>query len=364
MFNIEKPTLLLNKQQCLANIRYMSEKAQRNYLEFRPHFKTHQSAEIGEWFRGFGVNKITVSSVTMAEYFAANNWTDITIAFPVNLREINSINYLAKSITLNLLVESVETVEFLNSNLDNIVNLFIKIDTGNNRTGVDSKNFNLISKIISKIDSAEKILFKGFLSHAGHTYKAISPEQIGAFHRQQISSLKNLKKLFRNASEEIILSIGDTPACTLEDYFEDIDEIRPGNFVFYDVMQYELSVCDTGVIAVCLACPVVAVHKNRQEIVVYGGAVHLSKETITDGFDRKYYGLVVKLNKGRWDMPLKDCYVKALSQEHGIIKMGEKEIQNINPGDIIGILPIHSCLTANLMKQYLTLENEIITMMR
>lgn len=333
-------------------------------MEFRPHFKTHQSMEIGEWFRAFGVNKITVSSVTMAEYFAANNWNDITIAFPVNIREINSINNLAKKTTLNLLVESVETVEFLVHNMMFRVNLFIKIDTGNNRTGVNAKDYKLISKIISKIGESDKLVFKGLLSHSGHTYKAISKEQISIIHRQQISSLSNLKKLFRTASDDIILSIGDTPGCTTEDYFEGIGEMRPGNFVFYDVMQYERGVCDTGVIAVCVACPVVAVHKERQEIVVYGGAVHLSKEMITDGFDRKYYGLVVGISKSGWEMPLKDCYVKSLSQEHGIIKMSEQEIQNIKPGDLIGVLPVHSCLTANLMKQYLTLDNEIITMMR
>ena len=47
----------------------MARKAKDNGLIFRPHFKTHQSIEIGEWFRESGVNKITVSSLTMANYF-------------------------------------------------------------------------------------------------------------------------------------------------------------------------------------------------------------------------------------------------------------------------------------------------------
>ena len=36
-------------------------------LSFRPHFKTHQSAEIGSWFRDFGVTRITVSSRESAD---------------------------------------------------------------------------------------------------------------------------------------------------------------------------------------------------------------------------------------------------------------------------------------------------------
>lgn len=364
MLNISKPTLLLNEKMCRNNIRFMSHKAGWHNLEFRPHFKTHQSAQIAEWFREFETDKITVSSVSMAEYFADNGWSDITIAFPVNLREIDAINKLAERINLNLLVDSVEPVESLASELSNQVNVFVKIDTGNRRAGLDAKDFKGITSIVTAIENSSRLNFNGFLSHAGHTYKASGKEQIGVIHRQEIDALVGLKKLFHNAAEKVIVSIGDTPSCTLEDYFTGVDEIRPGNFVFYDVMQHEFGVCETGSIAVCLACPVVSVHRDKQEVIIYGGAVHLSKESLTDGLDRKYFGLVVNINPGGWSSPLKDCYVKSLSQEHGIIKMSESEIKNIIPGDLIGILPVHSCLTANLMKQYLTLDNKTITMMR
>ena len=86
----------------------MLTKARRNNIRLRPHFKTHQSAEVGEWLREEGVQYITVSSLFMAEYFAAAGWTDITVAFPVNLLEIDRINQLTTKCTLNLLVESVE----------------------------------------------------------------------------------------------------------------------------------------------------------------------------------------------------------------------------------------------------------------
>jgi D-serine deaminase-like pyridoxal phosphate-dependent protein len=31
--------------------------------------------------------------------------------------------------------------------------------------------------------------------------------------------------------------------------------------------------------------------------------------------------------------------------------MPEIELKNFNPGDLIGVLPIHSCMTANLLKE-------------
>ena len=65
---IEKPTLLIDPIRVQNNIRRMAEKARRQNVRFRPHFKTHQSALVGEWFRDQGVSAITVSSVDMALY--------------------------------------------------------------------------------------------------------------------------------------------------------------------------------------------------------------------------------------------------------------------------------------------------------
>jgi len=39
----------------------------------------------------------------MAKYFADHGWKDITIAFPVNIREIGLIEKIRESCTLNLL---------------------------------------------------------------------------------------------------------------------------------------------------------------------------------------------------------------------------------------------------------------------
>ena len=83
---ITQPTLLLDETRCRANIRRMADKARAHGLDFRPHCKTHQSLAIGRWLREAGVEKITVSSVAMAAYFA-REWDDITIAFLLLLPE-------------------------------------------------------------------------------------------------------------------------------------------------------------------------------------------------------------------------------------------------------------------------------------
>ena len=90
-----KPTLVLDERRARRNIERMTEKAARLGLRFRPHFKTHQSRRIGRFFRELGVGAITVSSVDMAAYFAADGWRDILIAFPVNILEMTDIRRLS-----------------------------------------------------------------------------------------------------------------------------------------------------------------------------------------------------------------------------------------------------------------------------
>ena len=99
MIDVIKPTLLLNKEKCLNNLNRINNLAQLNNINFRPHFKTHQSLEVGRWFKKFGVKSITVSSVSMAKYFS-DEWDDILIAFPLNILELEEIKFLQDKIKL------------------------------------------------------------------------------------------------------------------------------------------------------------------------------------------------------------------------------------------------------------------------
>jgi D-serine deaminase-like pyridoxal phosphate-dependent protein len=362
MAEIIRPTLVIDKEQCLKNIERMAVKAKEHKLKFRPHFKTHQSAVIGDWFRMYNVNAITVSSVMMAEYFASHGWTDITIAFPVNILELNNINRLAANIKLNILAENKEAAAILTDKIKNNLGVFIKIDTGSNRTGINSSKTGIIDSIIKILIRNPKISFKGFLAHTGHTYSALSTNEIFSRHFDALLKLSSLKNRFKQYFPEIEVSLGDTPSCTLCTNFSGVDEIRPGNFIFYDIMQFQLGVCDFSDIAVRVICPVVATHQSRNEIVIYGGAIHLSKEFLTNSAGKLYYGRIV-INKNGGKRLLNDKnYVASLSQEHGILKVCQKSFKLFNIGDLVEIVPVHSCLTANLFRKYFTSDGMEIPM--
>jgi D-serine deaminase-like pyridoxal phosphate-dependent protein len=362
MTEIIRPALVVDKEICLRNIERMVQKAKKYNLRFRPHFKTHQSTEIGDWFRLYEVNAITVSSVQMAEYFARHSWNDITIAFPLNILEISNINRLAAKIKLNVLVENKEAATVLAKSINNPVGVYLKIDTGANRTGIEPSKTKLMDAILEIFSENKKITFKGFLTHNGHTYSARSTNEIFSRHFDSLLKLRLLKQRYQTDFTDIEVSIGDTPSCTLCTNFTGVDEIRPGNFVFFDLTQQSLGVCDFDDIAVRMVCPVVAKHASRNEVVIYGGAIHLSQDSLLNIDGKPFFGRIIINQEGEKKRLSPRNYVSRLSQEHGILKVSQKNFNLFQVGDLVEIVPIHSCLTANLTRKYLTTEGEEITM--
>ena len=353
---IKRPTLIIDEVKVRKNIDSMAEKAKRLNLLFRPHFKTHQSATVAQWFREVGVNQIAVSSVAMAHYFYQHGWDDIHIAFPYNLLEYEEMNELASHIKLTLSIESQEALTHLKSHVEHPLSYMIKTDVGYGRTGIDAANWKLILSLANQGNSMCK--FSGLMAHAGHTYEAHGSLEIEKRHKQ---SLKNLETLMDQFTDKPFVSYGDTPSCSVSENFNVISEFRCGNFVYYDLTQAAIGSCTVDQIAVAMACPIVAQHFDRNEVVIYGGASHFSKDFIKN--PAKHFGQIVSFNINGWEV-LEGAYLKKISQEHGIIHLPKNVDKNkFSLGHLIGILPVHSCLTADLMTGQQTLSGHALDKM-
>ena len=328
------PTLVINKAISLKNLDKMIDVANTNNLVLRPHFKTHQSIEIGTWFKEKGVTSITVSSISMAKFFSSE-WNDITIAFPLNILEIDKLNLMIRGNRVKLLIDSLSSLKILDGKLEDSIEVYLKIDVGYNRAGLKVEEKQKIKSIIEFCKTSKKISFLGFLAHFGDSYKSKNKMEIKNVFQKSIEKIKVLSDSFPNYH----ISIGDTPTSSIvKKYPGFINEIRPGNFVFYDLAQYKIGSCEIDDIA----------------IRIYGGSVHFSKDRLreneSDIFGYVYFGEV-------WDVSNKIGYIKSLSQEHGIVKL-EKEI-DIKIGDQLNIIPVHSCLAVDKMGKFYTQDEKV-----
>ncbi len=348
-----KPSLIVNKKICLENISRMVSKAENLGIELRPHFKTHQSHEIGRWYRVLGISKITVSSLSMAEYFASDGWSDITIAFPFVKCMGTRYDSLARRIKLNLLVSSIGNAKAVCKTITSRVNILVEIDTGQGRSGVQPTDSESIKTIIELLNQSNNTFFSGFLTHAGHSYNHTINE-IDKLNSITLSQMLALKLAWKMKYPNLIVSVGDTPTSCSCNSFEGVDELRPGNFVFFDMQQVSKGICSPKNIAVALACPVVATYPERNCAIIWGGAIHLSKDFFVNSNGNRSFGTICLMNKDfTWNDPLDNLYLDSISQEHGVIKaISGSSIELIEEGQIVAILPAHSCLTVDAMRGY------------
>ncbi len=344
MKHLEKsPYFFVNKNVARKNIKKMQEKATRSNTVFRPHFKTHQSLETAQIYHQLGITKITVSSVEMAYFFAGAGFKDITIGIPANLCLINEINKLSEQINLQIVLSDAATPLNKIDQLSEKLKIYIEIDTGYHRSGIDINNRDEIAVLYKKIHDSRKE-FAGFFSHFGNTYSASSIQEILNIYHHSVKKLTELKNLYNTS-----VSIGDTPSSSLLKSFEGVDEIRPGNFVYYDLMQYYLGVCKLSDISAYLVAPVIAKYPERKELVIHAGAVHLSKEYIEIN-QQKIFGKIARLENNAIKGMEPETSLISLSQEHGIVACSDEFFEKTRLYDNIAVIPVHSCLTANLMK--------------
>jgi D-serine deaminase-like pyridoxal phosphate-dependent protein len=360
-----KPTLVLDERRARRNIERMADRAGRLGVRFRPHFKTHQSHHLGRIFREFGVEAITVSSIDMALYFTADGWKDILVAFPLNILEIGAIRRLSAGCTLGLLVEAPDGLTALAASVAAPVDIWIKVNVGANRAGVDWNDRTLLTKICREAVRHPRLRLRGLLTHNGRAYAARTSDALARVHADAQRKMRRARQaLAVSGFRELEISVGDTPSCSRLNDFDGVDEIRPGNFVLHDVMQLELGTCVEEAVAAAVACPVVSTHPARNEAVIYGGAIHLSKEDVFSRKEGRIYGRVCRPRGAGWGKILPGTFVSSISQEHGIVKTTAAELKRIKVGDIIFILPVHSCLTVNLWKEFVRLDGTRIPTIR
>ena len=156
------------------------------------------------------------------------------------------------------------------------------------------------------------------------------------------------------------ISVGDTPTCSTLDRFPGGDEVRPGGFVVYDLRQLQIGSCREDEIAVAVALPVVAKYEDRGELLVYGGAAHLSRDYQVRPDGSPTYGAIAGWAERGWGGIVPNAYVASLSQEHGLVKGDAAFIARVHLGDVLPVIPVHSCLLAYHIREYVTLDGKLM----
>ncbi len=353
---LNTPAFLVDRAIVQQNCISMRNKAQRSKVVFRPHVKTHKTIEVARMQVGDSSGPITVSTLAEAEFFAQHGFDDITYAVPISPAKFDRAAALARCIQrLNLLLDNAETLHALQNfhAADGIVfDVFLKVDSGYHRAGVDPDSPESV-RLAVDLATSPAVRFRGLLTHAGHSYNSKNPEEIRKTASQEKESLTRLRaQIPHPGAANLVRSIGSTPTASVVDEFTDTDEVRPGNYVFYDVFQARIGACTLSQCAVSVLATVIGNYPHHGHLLVDAGALALSKDPGPDHIDCECgFGIVCDLNLK--NLPMK---LIGLSQEHGKIQAEPSVLQHYPVGTRLRIVPNHSCLTAAMYDSYQVVE--------
>lgn len=356
--SVATPSLILDLARVRRNAERMTAKATELGVRLRPHIKTHKCIEVAKIQTAGHEGAVTVSTLEEARAFAANGFSDITYAVPIERGKFAAAFALIhQGVALNLLTDDSKTVRELDIAAGNAgvrPGVFVKIDCGYHRVGVEptSEAAVVIPRMIS---DAAHLDLAGLLTHAGHSYDVQTVDEIKAVARlERDVMVEHAEKLRGMGIEVPTVSIGSTPTMSLVDVLTGIDEIRPGNYIFYDNFQATLGSCSFEDTALTVLAAVIHRDEYRRKLVIDAGGIAMSKDSGPTHIDAACgYGRVLDLNGNDTVMR-----VTKLSQEHGQIEAGDSDsFDRFKVGDRMRILANHSCMTAAQHSHYNILEN-------
>jgi D-serine deaminase-like pyridoxal phosphate-dependent protein len=357
--SLETPSLVLDVTRLMRNAAWMSDRARALGVALRPHVKTHKCAEIARLQTKGHAGGVTVSTLGEAEQLADRGFSDFTYAVPLEPGKLERAVALARRVErLALLTDDAEMPARLDvaaARAGISLDVFVKIDCGYHRCGVEPGTPEAI-EIPRRIAEARSLRFAGILTHAGHSYHCAGPDEVRDVARAERDVMvEHAERLRREGIDVPAVSVGSTPTISHVDHLEGIDEIRPGNYIFFDAFQATIGSCAPADCALSVVTAVVHRDVTRRRVVVDAGAIALSKDRGAVEVDPSCgYGRVVSLEGEELGLR-----VGSLSQEHGEIRVDDTALlDRLKVGARLRVVANHSCLTAAQHSHYDVVEGD------
>ncbi len=357
---LKTPSLVLDVAKVKRNAERMSHRVKQFGADLRPHIKTHKCIEVARIQTAGHSGAVTVSTLAEARAFAANGFSKITYAVPIEPGKFDEAIAISRDCELSLITDDVGIPVQLNDAAKRTsvhVHLFLKVDVGYHRCGVEPSSQEAF-EIPKRITDATNLRFAGILTHAGHSYNCQTKAEVLALAKHERDVMADFGEALRKEVGPVpIVSIGSTPTITSVDHLNGIDEVRPGNYIFFDAFQATLGSCALDDCALTVLAAVVHRDRDRRKVIIDAGAIALSKDRGPVSINPDCgYGKVLDLT-GK-DLNLT---VSEMSQEHGqVIVKDENTFDQLRVGTRVRVLANHSCLTAAQHSHYHVLEDENI----
>ena len=360
---LQTPAILIDRPTALRNLDRMQAAATARGVGLRPHTKTHKSPVVARWQIERGAIGICCAKLGEAEVFAEAGFDDIRLPYPINPVNAPRVLQLLDRTRLSFIVDDraiAREWSTIMSRAGRSVEVLVKVDVGFHRCGIDPNAADAVG-VIRDIASLPGLAFRGLLAHAGHAYHAHSEDQMRSMAEDEARTLRDLTAACRAAGVRIDeVSTGATPPARYALQQDGITEYRPGNYVYFDRTQVALGAATLDDCALSVLTRVVS--KPAPDRLIFDSG----SKTLTNDGARGFqpltgYGSVLRTAAGnrRTATVDSDLVIERLSEEHATVRVASGSTA-LEAGDLVRIVPNHSCVVSNLVDQAWLVEGELV----
>lgn len=364
---VDTPRLLVEEGILQNNLERIAKIAKENNIKLRPHAKTHKSTEVARRQLRSGAVGLTLAKTSEAAVFVKSGIPDLFLAYPVvGEKKILRLIDLVKQAQVSVGVDSIEGASQLNeafAHQGKKLPVLLEVDTGLGRTGIKLEKARLIAEEIARMPYLQ---LKGIYTYRGALLSELQGMSGGAMlehidrqGRLEAETMGRLAADLRNLGLPIeVVSAGSTPTARSAASVPGLTEIRPGTYVFNDVMQVKLGACGWQDCAAKVLVTVVS-RPRPDQAVIDGGSKVFAGDLQPDvpPLNIKGYGTVVSLD----GQPCSEILFERMTEEHGMLRLSGSAARDLKVGDRLLVVPNHICTTVNLFDNLVVVKGSFAT---
>ena len=346
--DLDTPALVIDLDVMERNLRRMAEYASRHELRLRPHTKTHKIPALSRKQIDLGAAGLTVAKVGEAEVMAVAKPPNFLVAYPViGRRKLERLMAVARDVPTTVALDSMFVAQQLSDAAREggvEVGVLAEVDVGLGRVGVSPAEIVQLAKDTSRLPS---LRLDGIAFYPGHI-KSLDEDGLKAI--EALSDLlgRIVTDLKAAGLTPRIVSGGSTPTMWHSHKIEELNEIRPGTYLFNDRNTILSGACSLQDCAAYILATVVSTAKQGQ-MIIDGGSKTFSSDRASNPSDVGFGHLI--------EAP--QAVFTKMNEEHGYVDI-RKVDRGFKVGDRVRMIPNHICVAMNLHERVYGIRGGVV----
>ncbi len=321
--DLETPSVLIDLDRMEDNIAIMQARCDALGIQFRPHIKTHKIPDIARRQVEAGAVGIACQKVSEAEVFAAAGFDDIQIPYNIlGKRKTRRLAELATRAKICVTVDSQAVIDGIAEAAQECgarISMMVELVSLGERTGTSPADALALAKHILATDNLH---FAGVMIYPSDA--AIRPRL-----------LETLDLLAEAGINVETISGGGSGSISQAHLLPELTELRVGTCVFWDWNSVAAGYASFEQCAMLVRATVVSANEASR-VILDSGSKAINSETI-DG----QFGRILEYPEAR---------IHKVNEEHGYVDCRACPSPPA-VGDILHIIPVHTCVVTNLHNQ-------------